>query len=402
MQIEKSRALLRAKIATSHAFDYAAPIHRRLAGGNAVQTLSAGSNTNNQTRHYAALDGMRGVAAIAVVIAHAGGRFFGQHQPGSAYLAVDLFFVLSGFVIAHAYGSKLCRSLTPRDFMAVRVLRLFPLYLAGVALTALAVLTALTITNDASTWNGRYLAIASLLALFMLPSPVGIQGVFFPLNFPTWSLFYEMVVNLAYATCRGRLGWMVWGLVTAVSGSGIVAQSFIFEGVDQGALWKSTAWALARVSYSFPLGVILYRHHHRLTASGSYTLTLCAALVVLLCLNPSGIYRSFYDAAFVLVLSPAIVLFGAVSAPGGDGLNATYRALGTISYPIYVLHDPVIAILSGLSRRHFSSLVSPASTPWSGVGLLLSLMLVSWAAARGDAAFRRWVGVKSVRHAASK
>ncbi len=355
-----------------------------------MQASNTKTSNTGATRHYAVLDGMRGLAAIAVVMSHAGESFFGHNLPGSGYLAVDLFFVLSGFVIAHAYGRKLSGSLSPRRFMFARVLRLFPLYLTGVAITVLAVVAAVILTRDAGTWSILGLEVAGLLALFMLPSPIGIPGTFFPLNFPTWSLFYEMLVNVVYAICRGRFGGLAWTCVIVCAAGGVVVQSILFAGVDQGALWSTTAWALARVFYSFPVGVLLYRHHHRLTTPASLAPVLCAVLVALLWLNPTGVYRSAYDAVFVLAASPAIVLLGAASAPARGTLDAAYRALGVISYPIYVLHDPIIAVVKGLSRR-VHGLDIAALAPWSGIGLLIALLVLSWAAARGDAAVRGWL-----------
>ncbi len=343
------------------------------------------------TRHYATLDGLRGIAAVVVVISHAG-RFFGPYQPGSAYLAVDLFFVLSGFVIAHAYGQKLAGSyLSFRAFVIARVTRLYPLYASGTVIAALAALTALTVTKDAGTWNLPGLEMASLLALFMLPSPIGIPERFFPLNFPAWSLFYEMVVNLAYAAFDGKIRPWLYGSVIAFSAGSIVVQSFMFGGVNQGALWITTPWALARVFYSFPIGIILYHCHRRLSASIVPTALLCAALAACLYYTPPESLRATYDIMFVLFLSPALVLAGAVSAPGGSRINLAYQFLGTISYPLYVLHDPIIAIITGASRRLLPLITAPNTVPWSGIGLVVSLIVASWFAAKADSLVRVWI-----------
>ncbi len=361
-------------------------------------TLVVSCLTMRKTRHYAVLDGMRGLAALAVVISHAG-SFFGSYQPRSAYLAVDVFFLLSGFVIAHAYGRKMAdTSLSLRSFMLARILRLYPLYAAGTALTLLAALTAILITKDAATWEMGDLGASGLLAFLMLPShSVGIPDAFFPLNFPAWSLFYEMLVNIGYAICRGNVRGWLFGPVIIVSAMGILVQCFKQHGVNQGALWVTTAWALARVFYSFPLGVLLYRFHRRITWSAGSGWLLCGVLVASLWLDPSGIYRSIYDAIFVLVLSPAIVLLGSVAGVGGGQLNRVFLFLGAISYPIYALHDPFVAVVSGISRRVFPGLTTPALKPWSGVCVVIALILLSWFASKADAVIRRQILIHTRR-----
>ena len=78
---------------------------------------------------YATLDGIRGIAAALVAMRHAGALFPGWDFPNSG-LAVDLFFVISGFVVASAYDRRLADGLTLGAFMRIRLIRLYPLYLA--------------------------------------------------------------------------------------------------------------------------------------------------------------------------------------------------------------------------------------------------------------------------------
>jgi peptidoglycan/LPS O-acetylase OafA/YrhL len=102
-------------------------------------------------RHsFVILDALRGVAAAAVVTVHAPLFFHSVATPGSvpdasghapmtgplfeAYLAVDFFFLLSGFVLAHAYGEKLNDGMTSCQFMRCRLIRLYPLYLLALVI----------------------------------------------------------------------------------------------------------------------------------------------------------------------------------------------------------------------------------------------------------------------------
>jgi len=136
-----------------------------------------------EDRTFYLLDGLRGVAAIAVMVYHAAALFVPVRLPGS-YLAVDLFFMLSGFVLTHAYADRLAEGLSWRAFLVARLVRLYPLYIAGTMFGVL-VVTAVLIAGmghlDALGWSSRVVA-----ALAMLPSPdLGRGGTeLYPLNVP--------------------------------------------------------------------------------------------------------------------------------------------------------------------------------------------------------------------------
>jgi peptidoglycan/LPS O-acetylase OafA/YrhL len=114
-----------------------------------MQKDTAAALQSGEKLKYEVLDGMRGVAAIAVVMFHAA-SFFGALRPPSAYLAVDFFFALSGFVLGYAYDRRLAGGMSAVNFMLRRLIRLYPLYIAGTCLTFVASLIALFVTYDAS------------------------------------------------------------------------------------------------------------------------------------------------------------------------------------------------------------------------------------------------------------
>src|ERR1700679_45238 len=152
-------------------------------------------------RKYHTLDGIRGVAAIMVLVFHAG-SYFGalgiQISKSESYLAVDLFFVLSGFVIAEAYAKRLSKGPSAVDFMKIRVIRLYPLYLLGLLIGTVFILGHLRLgDNSLNQWSGSILAKDFLCALFMLPTPF--SSSLYPINLPSWSLLFELIVNGLYA-----------------------------------------------------------------------------------------------------------------------------------------------------------------------------------------------------------
>lgn len=147
---------------------------------------------------FPAINGMRGTAALAVAVFHAY-PLFGMQVAPSGYLAVDLFFVLSGCVIACAYDAKLGAGMRPLDFMKIRLIRFMPFYLVGLTFGLILEL-ALIVTGSPYAIKPPNLVLAVIFALFFLPLPASIaRRDIFPLNVPAWSLFYELVVNTLFA-----------------------------------------------------------------------------------------------------------------------------------------------------------------------------------------------------------
>ena len=151
--------------------------------------------------HYDLLDGLRGVAALMVIWYHifegyafAGGSIIETFNHG--YLAVDFFFILSGFVIGYAYDDRWGRNLTMKSFFKRRLIRLHPMVIMG------AVLGAITFCiQGCIQWDGTHIALSMIMlsllcSIFFIPSMPGAgyevrgNGEMFPLNGPCWSLFF--------------------------------------------------------------------------------------------------------------------------------------------------------------------------------------------------------------------
>ena len=347
------------------------------------------SRVSPATRHYLALDGLRGVAALGVVAFHLS-FVLGSLKPASAYLAVDFFFVLSGFVVAHAYDNVLGSRFGWWAFCAKRIVRLYPIYAAGMALAATAALVAVFVLHDADYWTARSLLIAILCAAVMLPSPL--PGHVFPLNAAAWSLFFELVANIVYGSKILQRGVWIW-LVAALAALGLVAEVWVTGSIDNGATWLHPRWLTLlfggfRVAYSFPVGLLLYRHRDRLRVPSLDVFTLGGVLTALLWVAPTGVLRPIFDTVFVLVLSPLLVVIGSRCRVRAPRPAALCRLLGSISYPIYALHLPLIEVLVGISRR----LALPLRLAWLPLTSLLALSFlvsVALAADRLDRIVRR-------------
>lgn len=332
------------------------------------------------SRHYETLDALRGVAALAVLLLHTNYWLW----PGlarSAYLAVDFFFVLSGFVVAHAYDDKLERGLPVARFVKLRMVRLYPLHAAGLLIAAVALapadfhLPAVTV------------ALALVLGSLFLPWPFASDpDHLFPLNPPAWSLFFEVLANLAYGLTHRWLSQRVLIAMLAGAGTALCFKAAVTGTIDGGVRWTTFEAGLARVFFSFPLGVLVYRWRASIpSVLGAGGPWLPLAVLLLLCLpTVPAPWRAVYDLAFVSVLAPLLVAAGTQASPSAAA-RPVFLALGAISFPLYVLHEPLRPWLLAAAER--VGLHGPAA----GLGYLVAIVGLAWAAAPLDATTRRWL-----------
>lgn len=287
---------------------------------------------------YHTLNGMRGVAAIAVVLYHASTLTGAQVVPGG-YLAVDLFFVLSGLVIAHAYERRLLQDLSPLAFMRHRLIRFYPLYLVGLAL-GVGLMTLEILVSPPAVLTPVQVAVATVTGLAFLPAPFGAE--LYPLNAPAWSLFYELVVNALYAAWLVRLRTRTLVGIAAVTFIGLAVLIFQAGSGSIGTQWQSAPAGLGRALFAFTLGVVLFRCRNPRPLPGRYALPLVAGVGVLLCLPIPTAMRPYFDLACIGVLLPVAVAWGA--RLHSARLMAAFTWLGAISFPIYAIHYPVIIL----------------------------------------------------------
>ncbi|MCZ8340004.1 MAG: acyltransferase [Burkholderiaceae bacterium] len=306
------------------------------------------------SRRFETLDAMRGLAALFVVFRHT--TVFGTAAADShSYLAVDLFFVLSGFVIAHAYERPLLeRTMGFGRFVAVRLIRLYPLLLVSVAFAAAVALTAPPYdAASASRWDpvspgaGSILG-GSTLALLFLPSHIGGSPLLFPLNTALWSLMYELAVNVLYAAWGVRRSTRTFAAVVAACGLAVAALVLHREGMDWGWSWGagSILPGLLRAGFGFGAGVLLHRFVAARPARGAGLQPMpVLALAMLPLLVPDLPFGDgWVDVVAVGLVFPVAIVLGA-SAPPTARLLPVFLMLGAASYPVYVLHVPALKLM---------------------------------------------------------
>lgn len=318
---------------------------------------------------YDILDGLRGVAAVMVLLYHVfndAKSFYVWPTPVCefyhGFLGVDFFFILSGFVMGYAYDERwatpttLSRggTLTFWGFVKRRLIRLHPMVVMGALLGLIAFLI-----QGCTKWDGSEVSLqavmwATLLALFLIPSPIGmdVRGYTesFPLNGPHWSLFFEYIGSLLYGILLHRLPtkWLrVWVACGIFS---IAAFSLLQQdgGVAYG--WSSEPVSLLggalRMLYAYPMGLLMarmFRKRKPEPLQGPVFLFCSSALVVLLGLPLFGGKESetIYQLVCLFSFFPGIIWIGARGMVQGRQQRAV-SFLGRLSYPLYATHYPLI------------------------------------------------------------
>jgi peptidoglycan/LPS O-acetylase OafA/YrhL len=284
------------------------------------------------------LDELRGIAALCVVLHHAESAFHVAGPFGHGYLAVDFFFLLSGYLLGIAYETRLSGGLSALEFMRLRVLRLWPVLSIGLLLGALFLLLG----------GGTVSAVAILLAaqISFVPFTLAGSGIF-PLIGVQWSLWFELQANLLHCTILRhlRLPAMI-GLVTG-SAALLIGVSFHLGTIAVGDIHQNWWGGYGRVGFSYGLGYLLSRpmtlaHIHALPISPSLAPLVPGAL--LLAIAGSGQVPSEYsvmtDLIVVLLVFPFLLVIsvGSENPPTDRGSSI----LGFLSYPLYAIHIPLI------------------------------------------------------------
>lgn len=347
---------------------------------------------------FSYLDGIRGIAALVVVARH-WSMLFGTTLHYS-YLAVDLFFMMSGFVIAHAYDGKLgSGAMSAREFVLIRISRLYPFYLLAVLFCALFGFAKLAAGGAPNSDYLNWMASALLAAAYI---PYAIPGsiALFPVNGVFWSLFMELLVNIAYAWVRPLLNSRVVALVVAVSAGIMVLIGWQTHTLDHGYLRTVTSLVCgaARATFGMGVGLLLYRYRTRLQPlaamvgpSGAIVL-----LVLVLTAPPLLRYGAVLDLLAIFVLLPIVVAAAASSEPRPGWQARTMHALGVASYPLYLLHMPFVAVPSVLNK------LVPGFGPLIAAGAVALLCWISILLDKYyDLPLRQWLRARLTRGPAS-
>jgi len=295
-------------------------------------------------RRYLLLDAMRGVAAFAVLWGHLTSAWGRPELHGPQYaLAVDFFFILSGFVISHAYARRMKQGMSALDLIRIRAIRLYPLLIVG-ALVGTAV--ALLRHAGESGYAAPNVLESGLFAVLGLPS-FAIPGIdlAFPVNSPAWSLFFELGVSLLYALIA-RFLTRSWLVAIVLAGAALFVTAALQEGtVEMGWSRDGLLGGAVRVLFGFFAGLLLHDLRPRFSLPPWAGYALMAVLGVIL-FQPHAFWVHG-SLMIAIVAFPVMVWLG--SAVGESRvISRAGIVLGALSYPLYILHWPIIDLTRGL------------------------------------------------------
>jgi len=391
---------------------------------------------NTQAKpHFNILDGLRGAAALMVVWYHvfegfafASGGAIESFNHG--YLAVDFFFMLSGFVISYAYDSRWEKGLSTWEFFKRRLIRLHPMVIMGAIIGAISFLIGGSLRWDGTETPFGWVMIAMLMGMLLLPVWPGAgydvrgNGELYSLNGPTWSLFFEYIGNILYALFIRRLSGralavlvavlgavMGWFAVTDISGYGMIGVGWTLDTVN-------FFGGLVRMLFPFTLGMLMARKFKPAKVRGIFWIAI--ALLGLLfsvpyvpacgeiCLNGA------YEMLCVMIFFPVIIWLGASGdtestwgsgvqgPPATSGLsraicpttdkisNSVCKFLGEISYPLYVVHYPVMYLFY---QWLIENKIYTLDACWPVVlGVIATSLLLAWCSMKfWETPVRKWL-----------
>ena len=333
------------------------------------KTTISSANFADTKPHYELLDGLRGVAAILVLFYHIFEGFsFAEVTNGAGdgiirtlnhgHIAVDFFFILSGFVISYAYDDR-WNKMNTWQFFKRRLIRLHPMLIMGAIIGCLAFASVGFERWDGTTAPTGWVMTALLLTMFMIPAVPGLpyevrgNGEMFPLNGPGWSLFFEYIGNILYALFMRRMSTRILTTFTILLG---IAHAWFFIGNVSGYDMIGVGWTidevnfwggLVRMLFPFSMGMLIARTFKPRKVKGAFWI--CSVTLVVLFSVPyiassgSISLNSLYEFVCIAFLFPMLVWLGACGTASGT-TGKMNRVLGELSYPLYIVHYPIMYI----------------------------------------------------------
>lgn len=374
----------------------------------------------NSKPHYALLDGLRGVAALLVVWYHVFEGFqFAGNKPvidfiNHGYLAVDFFFILSGFVVGYAYDNRWGKTLTTGGFFRRRLIRLQPMVCMGALIGAVSFLL-----TGMERWDGTHATLGLTLLAFvcgclMLPALPGMprevrgNGEMFPLNGPCWSLFFEYIGNIVYALIIRRLSTrllslltvalccaLTWFAVTDQSGYGSIGVGWTVDSMNMlgGSL---------RMLCPFTAGVLLSRIFKPFqNVRGAFWISSAVLLALFHVPYINSSYalgdifgtlslNGVFESVCIVAIFPLIVWLAASGKTTDTASTRICRFLGDISYPLYIVHYPLMyAFYRWLIKTEQYTL---QETWYVALAVVVSSIVLAWLCLKiYDEPVRKWL-----------
>lgn len=353
--------------------------------------------------NFVLLDGLRGLGAILVLIGHTM-MYWGPYMAPSGAVIVDLFFLLSGFVIAYAYEPRFHAGMRTAEFMTHRVVRLYPLYLLGTLLGFVGLSVMVIGDADGLERTGTY-ALQLIPQLFMLPAPEVMGSVkMYSMNSPAWTLFFELFVNIVYVLAFRWLRHTAVLIGVVVACAAFLAFAvFSYGMIDQGSHWDGWWVGFARGGFGFFAGVLAYRllgtpkTARRPESKWAFVILVTIPIACFIPATPE--LRPFVDLTLAIALGIPLLWVSQSVAPPAKYHNL-FIVGGRISYAIYILHQPFREVAERITWR---SNILLDTAPLPGMLILVTVVSLAYVAERYyDRPLRRLVVAKLKQRAARR
>lgn len=385
----------------------------------AAENLGIMANTTTfleSKPRYEILDGLRGVAALGVVMFHMMECYpseISRWVLPHGFMSVDFFFALSGLVLGYAYDDRWDR-MTTWDFFKRRLTRLHPMVfmgvLVGVCFFYYSGSTETFNLVDSAPWYMILLEALLLICMIPLPKSMDIRGwgELTSLNGPIWTLMYEYVANILYAFFLRRTGKIVLGCIVAFCALmtadlclqlnlwGNLSDPGYDHTINGGFICnpEHVYRAMVRLLYPFTMGLLLSRLGHFIKVRGGFVVA-SIAILAMVCtpmltdiVSPNA--EGIFEMCCILLLFPFILSVGAGSQLKGRMTSKICIFLGQISFPLYITHYPILYMHMSWAQRHMDA---PVSTHVM-VGICTALMALglAWASFKlYDEPVRNWL-----------
>jgi len=358
-------------------------------------------------KHYDILDGLRGVAAVMVVAFHileANATSHLDQIMNHGYLAVDFFYVLSGFVVGYAYDDRWGK-MTLGGFFKRRLIRLHPMIIMGMIIGAICFYF-----GDSALWPGISqvpvwkMLLVMLIGFTLLPVPPSLEirgwDEMHPLDGPAWSLFFEYIANILYALFIRKFSNKALSVLVFIAGCALIHLAVTSPKGDVIGGWSVDPSQLrigfTRMMFPFFAGLLLVRIGKLTNIKHAFLLCSIMIIVVLSIPRIGGSehlwMNGLYDSLSIIFLFPLIVYVGASGEVKGKYTSKICKFFGDISYPVYIVHYPLIYIYTGWVTDNKIPLQEALPV---GLLVILSSIAIAYASLKlYDIPVRKWLTMR--------
>ena len=350
---------------------------------------------DTKAKRFEILDGMRGVAAILVMCYHFC-LFNGIQKLDNVPACVDLFFILSGFVVAHSYGERLNQGMTASSYLYKRFVRLYPMFILALAFGSVTLFFAAESGYATYTPKSVFLSFLANGAFLPFLNSLSVtnglataSGQPFPADNALWSLSFEMLASIIFLGLYKR-STVTLSIISILSMVTLEILARLLSWHAPGVSTRSYMGGVPRVLYGFCMGMVIYRvtpfvrgKYLQIFLNIPYRSLLIYVAMISFFTLPMTITGYYFF--LIVAVAPTLILAGSLTVPENKAYAKAANFLGWLSYPVYCLHMPVFRALYLLHEKYGLS----GHVPVAVVAVLATIALSVLVAKLYDEPIRR-------------